>query len=134
MKKKKKKMDKRKIKLPPSSLTRSHACKEIKLNFYKDGELFSVNCKSSHPFFLILVQCGLIWGVNSWHSYIFVQSQKWEKKKMKADSSSLHVKVAGKEKADDGEDAVSCEEGIKVHRPQHCRSLRMPVIDENGDD
>ena len=53
---------------------------------------------------------------------------------MKADSSSLHVKVAGKEKADDGEDAVSCEEGIKVHRPQHCRSLRMPVIDENGDD
>ena len=45
----------------------------------------------------------------------------------------LHVEVAGKEKADDGEDAVSCEEGIKVHRPQHCRSLRMPVIDEDGD-
>ena len=55
------------------------------------------------------------------------------KRKMKAVSSSLHVKVAGKEKADDGEDAVSCEEGIKVHRPQHCRSLRMPVIDEDND-
>ena len=52
---------------------------------------------------------------------------------MKAASSSLHVKVAGKEKADDGEDAVSCEEGIKVHRPQHCRSLRMQVIDEDND-
>ena len=56
--------------------------------------------------------------------------QKW---KMKAVSSSLHVKVAGKEKADDGEDAVSCEEGIKVHRPQHCRSLRMQMIDEDND-
>ena len=54
-------------------------------------------------------------------------------KKKKAVSCSLHVKVAGKEKADNGEDAVSCEEGIKVHRPQHCRSLRMPVIDEDGD-
>ena len=52
---------------------------------------------------------------------------------MKAVSSSLHVKVAGKEKADDGEDAVSCEEGIKVHRPQHCRSLRMQMIDEDND-
>ena len=49
---------------------------------------------------------------------------------MKAVSSSLHVKVAGKEKADDGEDAVSRKEGIKVHRPQHHRLTRMPMIEQ----
>ena len=42
----------------------------------------------------------------------------------------LHVEVAGKEKADDGEDAISCQEGIKVHRPQHHRLTRMPMIEQ----
>ena len=44
-------------------------------------------------------------------------------------ASLLHVEVAGKEKADDGEDAISREEGIKVHRPQHHRLTRMSMIE-----
>ena len=112
-------------------MIRSHACKEIKLNCYKDAELFSINCKSSHPFFL---NFGRVLPDLGRHFLVFLYYYtKMRKRKMKAVSSSLHVKVAGKEKADDGEDSVSCEEGIKVHRPQHCRSLRMPVIDEDND-
>ena len=115
------------IKLPPSSLTRSHACKEIKLNCYKDAGLFSIN--HLIPFLnfgRVLPDLGRYFLVFLYYCTV----AKMGKRKMKAVSSSLHVKVAGKEKADDGEDAVSCEEGIKVHRPQHCRSLRMQMIDE----